>query len=52
VLTHENVGVVDLLGAASLVVSQAALDALAARAEGRSDEGAADDGSSPTGGSD
>jgi large subunit ribosomal protein L4 len=52
VLTHENVGVVDLLGAASLVASQAALDALAARAEGRSDEGAAENGSSPTGGSD
>jgi large subunit ribosomal protein L4 len=36
VLTHESVGVVDLLGAASLVVSQAALDALSARAGGTS----------------
>ncbi len=34
VLTHENVGVVDLVGAASLVISQAALDALTARAGG------------------
>ena len=34
VLTHENVGVVDLLGAASLVISQPALDALTARASG------------------
>jgi large subunit ribosomal protein L4 len=34
VLLHENVGVVDLLGAASLVVSQTALDALTARAGG------------------
>ncbi|HEY3758698.1 MAG TPA: 50S ribosomal protein L4 [Solirubrobacteraceae bacterium] len=32
VLAHENVGVTDLLGAASLVLSQAALDALTARA--------------------
>jgi large subunit ribosomal protein L4 len=32
VLTHESVGIADLLGAASLLVSQAALDALAARA--------------------
>ena len=32
VLVHENVGVTDLVGAASLVVSQAALDALSARA--------------------
>jgi large subunit ribosomal protein L4 len=32
VLTHENVGVADLLGAASLVLSQAALDGLTARA--------------------
>jgi len=32
VLVHENVGVADLLGAASLVMSQAALDALTARA--------------------
>jgi len=31
VLTVENVGVTDLLGAASLIVSEAALDALAAR---------------------
>ena len=39
VLTHENVGVADLLGAASLVVSQPALDALTARASGsRSEE--------------
>ena len=34
VLTHENIGVTDLLGAASLLVSQAALDALTARAGG------------------
>jgi large subunit ribosomal protein L4 len=34
VLTHENVGVADLLGAASLVISQPALDALTARAAG------------------
>ncbi len=35
VLTHENVGVADLLGAASLVISQPALDALTARAAGK-----------------
>jgi len=35
VLAHESVGVVDLLGAASLVVSQAALDALTERAGGK-----------------
>ena len=34
VLTHEDVGVADLVGAASLVLSQAALDALTARAGG------------------
>ena len=34
VLTHENVGVADLLGAASLLISQSALDALTARAAG------------------
>jgi large subunit ribosomal protein L4 len=34
VLTHENVGVADIVGAASLVLSQAALDALTARANG------------------
>ena len=34
VLTHENVGVADLVGAASLVLSQSALDALSARASG------------------
>jgi large subunit ribosomal protein L4 len=34
VLTHESVGVADLLGAASLVISQPALDALTARAAG------------------
>jgi large subunit ribosomal protein L4 len=34
VLTHENVGVADLLGAASLVISRPALDALSARAAG------------------
>ena len=34
VLTHENVGIADLLGAASLVISQPALDALTARAAG------------------
>jgi large subunit ribosomal protein L4 len=38
VLVHENVGVTDLVGAASLVVSQAALDALAARATGEAKE--------------
>jgi large subunit ribosomal protein L4 len=42
VLTPENVGVVDLVGAASLVVSQAALDALTARAGGSSGAGAGD----------
>ena len=36
VLTHENVGVADLLGAASLLISQLALDALSARASGSS----------------
>ncbi len=36
VLTHENVGVADLVGAASLVLSQPALDALTARASGSS----------------
>jgi large subunit ribosomal protein L4 len=36
VLTHENVGVVDLLGTASLLISQEALDALSARAVGAS----------------
>jgi large subunit ribosomal protein L4 len=35
VLTHESVGVADLLGAASLVLSQAALRALTARAAGK-----------------
>jgi large subunit ribosomal protein L4 len=34
VLTHENVGVADLVGAASLLISQPALDALTARATG------------------
>jgi large subunit ribosomal protein L4 len=34
VLTHESVGVADLLGAASLLISQPALDALTARAAG------------------
>jgi large subunit ribosomal protein L4 len=34
VLTHESVGIADLLRAASLVISQAALDALTARATG------------------
>jgi large subunit ribosomal protein L4 len=34
VLTHENVGVADLLGAAALLISQSALDALTARAAG------------------
>ncbi|HEY7893078.1 MAG TPA: 50S ribosomal protein L4 [Solirubrobacteraceae bacterium] len=34
VLTHENVGVVDIVGAASLLVSSAALEALCARAKG------------------
>jgi large subunit ribosomal protein L4 len=36
VLTHENVGIADLVGAASLVCSQTALDALTARAGGAS----------------
>jgi large subunit ribosomal protein L4 len=36
VLTHENVGIADLIGAASLVCSQTALDALSARANGSS----------------
>ncbi|HVR05709.1 MAG TPA: 50S ribosomal protein L4 [Solirubrobacteraceae bacterium] len=36
VLAHDNVGVADLLGAAALLVSQAALDALTARAAGDS----------------
>jgi large subunit ribosomal protein L4 len=36
VLTHESVGVADLVGAASLVCSQVALDALSARAAGSS----------------
>ncbi len=36
VLRHENVGIADLVGAASLVCSQAALDALSARANGSS----------------
>ena len=36
VLTHENVGIADLVGAASLVCSQSALDALSARANGAS----------------
>jgi large subunit ribosomal protein L4 len=34
VLVHENVGVADLLGAASLLISQAALDGLTTRAGG------------------
>ncbi len=38
VLQHENVGVADLLGAASLVLSQAALDALTARAGGAKED--------------
>jgi large subunit ribosomal protein L4 len=38
VLTHENVGVADLLGAATLVISQPALDALTARAAGSATE--------------
>jgi large subunit ribosomal protein L4 len=36
VLTHESVGIADLIGAASLVCSQSALDALTARANGAS----------------
>jgi large subunit ribosomal protein L4 len=36
VLTHENVGVADLVGAASLVLSQSALEALTVRAGGSS----------------
>jgi large subunit ribosomal protein L4 len=45
VLSDENVGVADLLGAASLLVSQTALDALTARATGKGaavEEGAAE----------
>jgi large subunit ribosomal protein L4 len=42
VLTHENVGVADLLSAASLVISQPALDALTARAAGSSTAGSSD----------
>jgi large subunit ribosomal protein L4 len=38
VLTHENVGVADLLSAASVVISQPALDALTARAAGKTTE--------------
>jgi large subunit ribosomal protein L4 len=41
VLTHENVGVADLLGAAALVISQPALDALTARAAGQTEQPAA-----------
>jgi large subunit ribosomal protein L4 len=41
VLTHENVGVADLLGAASLVISRPALDALTARAAGKTTQSAA-----------
>ncbi|HEV3072665.1 MAG TPA: 50S ribosomal protein L4 [Solirubrobacteraceae bacterium] len=44
VLAHESVGVVDLVGAASLVVSPAALDALTARAGGRAEAPAASKG--------
>jgi large subunit ribosomal protein L4 len=40
VLAHENVGVADLLGAASLVLSQAALEGLTARAAKTAKEGA------------
>jgi large subunit ribosomal protein L4 len=41
VLTHESVGIADLLGAASILVSRAALDALSARASAsRRDAGA------------
>jgi large subunit ribosomal protein L4 len=39
VLAHEDVGVADLVGAASLVLSRAALDALTARAGGGSGSG-------------
>jgi len=46
VLTHENVGVADLLGAASLLISRPALDALSARATGSSTTGSSDAGSS------
>jgi large subunit ribosomal protein L4 len=51
VLAHESVGVADILGAATLLVSQAALDALTARAGGAGNArtgqggGGADDGS-------
>ena len=41
VLTHENVGVADLLGAASLLISAPALDALTARAGGKTVQDAA-----------
>jgi large subunit ribosomal protein L4 len=49
VLVHENVGVVDIVGAASLVLSQAALDGLTARAIGS--KGSADGSSAGDGGS-
>jgi large subunit ribosomal protein L4 len=39
VLTHENVGIADLLGAASLLISEAALEALSARATKASTRG-------------
>ncbi len=40
VIAHESVGVADLLGAASLVLSEAALDALSARVGGEDSAGA------------
>ncbi len=47
VLPHEDVGVADLVGAASLVLSQAALDALTARAGGGSGSGDATTANAP-----
>ena len=41
VLAHEDVGVADIVGAATLVLSQAALDGLTARAGGGSGQGSA-----------
>ncbi len=47
VLAHEDLGVADLVGAASLVLSQAALDALTARAGGGSGLGSATSAKAP-----
>lgn len=47
VLSHENVGVADLLRAASVIASQAALDALSARATGAMQDAAKADEPAP-----